>query len=320
MRVAPVIVLLLLAGCQSGRSGPPPVAADRQSNGASSAGQLTKPIAYINGQNVRITDLQSDVLEQAGGVVLREYILDTQLRERLARENIQINAQDLAAEKQRVLLLLSPDADQATRLLESLRERRGLGPVRFEKFLWRNAALRALTADQVDIAEADLRRAFALRYGERYRVRLIVVGNVTQAQGVRRELDGGKPFFQAAIDHSTDRSAARGGLLAPMHLQDPTYPAVLRQVVGQLEPGQVSQPVALEQGVALVKLEEKVPARLVGYEAVRAELERDVRLEAQEQRMRQLALTLVGEADVLILDPALQHAWDRARRAAAASP
>jgi len=321
MRVTiPTIVLLLLIGCQSGPAGS---AGNGPADGHHTTPQpppIGKPIAYVNGQNVRVTDLRDDLLERAGGVVLRDFVLDRALRERVQRRGITLGQTELLSEKQRLLRLLSDRPNEASRLLNQLRERRGLGEQRFEKFLWRNAALRALTADRVELAEADIRRAFALRYGERYRVRLIVVGNVAEAARVRRELDAGKPFFQAALEHSTDQSAARGGLLAPIHPDDPTYPAAIRQVLTRLQPGQVSRPIALDRGVALIQLKEIVPARPVAFEAVRSELERDVRLEAQEQLMRQLALTLVSEADVLILNPALQDAWDRARRAAPVGP
>jgi len=325
MRVSlPILFLILVTlGCNAtprdSRTSDTPGNAGANRN-TTNAQPQAKPIAYVDGQNVRVTDLEDELLELAGGTALREHVLDTALRERLDRRGITLGPGELQAEKQRLLSLLGADANQATRLLRTVRERRGLGEVRFEQFLWRNAALRVLTAEQVELGEADIRRAFSLRYGQRYRVRLIVVSNVAEAARVRRELEGGTPFFQAAIDRSSDESAARGGLLPPIHPDDPTYPAAVRQVLPRLQPGQVSRPIALDQGVALVKLESTVPGQSVSFASVRDALERDVRLEAEEQRMRQLALSLVDEADVLILSPALQAAWDRAERAAPAAP
>jgi len=305
MRGSILLILMLFAvGCQSnGTSGTVAPRAAQSSNAKDRPAPAT-PVAYVNRRNVFTEDMRAELLEVAGGVVVREYVLDGLIRRQLSDRNLVVDQSDLDAEEQRMTRVLSSDPNQASLLMRELRQRRGLGPKRYPQFLWRNAALRKLVKDEVFLEPAEVRRAYDLRYGKRYEVRLIVLPNASRASAVKRRAEAGEPFAD----------------LAPIHPQDPTYPSSVRAVLPSLGVGEVSQPIVLEQGVALVQLQRVVPARAVQYEAVKDRLAQDVRLEAEEARMRQLATALVSEADVIILDQGLTWSWERATPAAPVAP
>ena len=316
----PLILLLFALGCQSNGT----VGTGASHSGGSQASEdrpaPATPVAYVNQRNVFTEDMRSELLEVSGGVVLREHILDGLIRRQLTAANLVVGQSDIDAEERRMTRVLSNDPNQASRLMRELRQRRGLGPKRYPQFLWRNAALRKLVAGEIAIEPAEVRRAYDLRYGQRYEVRLMVLPNASQAAAVKRRVDAGERFADLAIAESTDSSAARGGLLAPIHPQDPTYPSSVRAVLPGLKVGQVSSPIVLEQGVAVVQLQRVVPARAVQYAAVKDRLAEDVRLEAEETRMRQRARALVADADVVILDKGLSWSWERATPAAPVAP
>ena len=90
---------------------------------------------------------------------------------------------DLAAEEAIIRQSLSEDEDVAARLLADLRERRGLGPVRFAALLKRNAGLRRLVEDQVTVTEPAVRQAYRLAHGPAARVRLIVMPTLRGGAG-----------------------------------------------------------------------------------------------------------------------------------------
>ena len=124
------------------------------------------------------------------------------------------------------------------------------------------------------------------------------------------------------MEVSTDASASRGGLLAPMSRLDPSYPAAIRQAVWALDgAGELSDPIMLTNGYAIVQLVREIEAaREADADAPpganRAELERLVRLSQERILMDQLARRLMAGVSVTIFDDSLQDSWQRARRAA----
>ncbi len=175
--------------------------------------------------------------------------------------------------------------------------------------LYRNAGLRLLVQNDVAVVPALLRQAYELRYGERYRVRIIVVDSLTQAGDLRGRAISGEPFGDLAAMNSTDSSAAQGGLLSPISPADTTYPKALRQAMESLEVGGISDLIAADYRFIIMRLDEKLPADPISFEDARPELQRTVRLEVEGQLMQQAARSMLAEAKVVVLEPALNKSW-----------
>ena len=310
-----IIMAAVPAGCQQGRASSSSPAATGGPSGRSARRPLTQPppehrLAYVNGQPVTLTDLQTHLLEAAGGKVLAEFILERMLDEELADRGLELRSDLIDVERRILAQVLDPDPDQAQRLLDELRQRRGLGKYRFRQLLRRNAALRLLVQDQVEVSPAAIQQAYDLEYGPRYEARLIVVDSLPLAsQLVKRARSGQDEFVDLVIAHSTDASRAQGGLLPPISPADASFPAVVRQAVQKLDVGQVSNPLALEQGFAILKLERKIDAQPVPMNEVKDELTLAVRRRVEQMLMRQKAAAMIRKAEVVILDPALHDAW-----------
>lgn len=317
----PLVILLIVAAfasaCQSnGTQNPPEPRTDR----ANPTEPADKPAAYLDGKVVTQAQLYRLIIQAHGGDALAEILLDRAVRDRLTQESIQLTEADIQAERDKLLASLDPDPDQAARLLRTMRDQRGLDATRFTAMLKRNAGLRRLVRDQVTVNDAALQQAYQLRYGNRYRVRLIVTDKLDTLTQARRQTLAGQSFTELAIKLSTDTSASQGGLLSPISPADATYPKAIRDALSKLKmdtpQSRLSPAIALDSGYALLWLEEIVatenPPKL---DAVRSELERVVRSDLERLRMRQLAQTFIDQADVVVLDPALNKAWQRQKKA-----
>ncbi|MBO6513906.1 MAG: hypothetical protein JJ974_08085 [Phycisphaerales bacterium] len=116
----------------------------------SSTQQVSQPsrsqptIAMINGQPIDDSQLWPMLAEIAGDQTLQELVLTKLLDELALDRNWIITNEDLDHELTALVTTLNQAGDeQATpRLIETIRRRRGLGPVRFESLLRRNAILR----------------------------------------------------------------------------------------------------------------------------------------------------------------------------------
>lgn len=255
-----------------------------------------------------------------GGKALEEVLLDRAVQARLKQEGLTLEQAQIDTERQRVLAALADDPDQAARLLKEMRSQRGLDDARFGNLLRRNAGLRALVSDQITINEAATRQVYELRYGDRYQVRLITSDSLDDLTRARRLAVDSEAFTSLAIEISTDRSVQQGGLLSPISPADPTYPKAIRDALPKLKSGnttsRLSPIIALDQGYALLWLEGVIKqADPPEIEQVRDELIAAVRDDLESVRMRQLARTLIEQANVIVLDPALDTSWQRQRDA-----
>ncbi len=273
-----------------------------------------KPVAFLDGQPLTLADLRTPLLEAVGGEVLSDLVLERSVQQQLAQQGLAVTPELIEPEREVLLRSMSSEADQAQRLFNEVRNRRGLGEWRFKQLLATRAGLRLLVKDRARVEESAVRRLYELRYGARYEARLIVVGSVAEAAQAAQRARAGESFADLAVALSTDSSRAQGGLIPPISPADPTYPAALRGAVQSLTVGQVSDPIMLEQGFAVLKVEGKTQPQSVAFESVRAELEALALLEAQERLMQQLARTLMDQAKVNVLDPALGKSWENRRR------
>ncbi len=317
MRTCLLIAVLLVVGC-GGETEPlnPPSRADSPANGGGSSGESEPmPAAIIGGRAVSWRRLRPMLAEAAGGRVLAEYVLDQRIRRRLRQRGLAVPEADVKREKQMLLDRMHDDANKAARLLRQFREERGLGSTRFTMLLRRNAGLRKLVADEVTVPDELVERLHERAYGEQVQIRLITVPTLKQADAVRRRLAGGELFSDIAVEVSTDASGARGGLLPPISRNATVLPDAVVKVAWSEPVGQVSDPIALEGGFALVRIERRIPAQDTPLAEVRDEL-RDLAREQQTQRrMQREARALMDAADVTVLDAALDEAWRRQRQA-----
>ncbi|MCE9591353.1 MAG: peptidyl-prolyl cis-trans isomerase [Planctomycetes bacterium] len=271
-------------------------------------------MAFIHGDAIAWSDLQPSMVESAGGEALSEFILQRGIEQRLASRGAKISDEQVDAERTLLVKSLNPDPNTATRLLNDLRERRGLGERRFDELLRRNAGLRLLVHDEVKITDAEVRAQYELDYGPSFEARLVLTDTLQQASEVVRRVRAGESFIDIALRESRDESRVRGGLLPPVNPADATFPDAVRAALAGLKPGEVSDPVAMERGFAVLKLERKNEGRGVVFDDVKGELTERVRLRVERFRMGQLARTILNESDVTVLDAGLQRSWTQQKQ------
>jgi len=266
----------------------------------------SRPIAMVERERITIADIEPKLLEAIGGRIVKEYVLDVTLARTAARENMVIDAADLERERSMLVANLASDPDRGERLLEELRRRQGLGPIRFEALLRRTALLRRLVAEDVVISDAARQGAHDLRHGPKRTTRIIAVEDLRTAAKARDRIDAGSPFATVAIESSLDASAARGGLLAPISRLDPSWPAAFRRTVFEIEVGDLSDPIQVDGRILLVRVESETPATGVTFETGRTVAEADARLAIERLLMDRLARRLMPEDRVDALDPSLR--------------
>lgn len=291
--------------------------------GRGEASRTPKPVAIVSGDRVFLDDLSQYLAEAAGAIALEEFTLDRELDRALTARGLSVSGDEIRDEQRQLTESIAQQAavseDDAARLVEQLRTARGLGPIRYPATLARNAKLRALVRGQVQVSPEEARQVVAGRFGARVRARVITTETQQAAAETQARLqaDGlsASRFSEEAGRVSTDETSSRGGLVPELGLEDPSYPAVLRQAAAGLAPGAMSPVIALDRGFALVLVESKIPATTppAGEEERAMAV---LRLRRERVAMDRLARELVSRAGVVVMDDGLRWSWSRRRGSA----
>ena len=278
--------------------------------GAHGESTRDRPVAMLEGEAITVEIMQKRLFEHAGAETLRELKLEHALKNALDEASLLIEAQALEHEEDLLLQRLSDDENAARRLLSDLRANEGLGSVRYQALLWRNAALRALVQDDIVIGEPLLKRLHHMQHGPRVVVRLIVVPTLQEAEELHTRIEAGEAFAELAATRSIDSSRNRGGLLDPISLQDPAWPPALRSALEDAAPNEVTEILFLDDRFAIARVDSIVASDGTSLESSRAELINMARLTQERIKMAALAGRLGNLPNLRVLDPTLRKSWD----------
>lgn len=112
------------------------------------------------------------------------------------------------------------------------------------------------------------------------------------------DLRSGADFFEQAMIHSSDVSASNGGDMGFLH--DGMLGGTAQQVVGLMEPGDISEPVLLLEGVGIFKLLERTEATLNEFSIVQSRAKSLLVRELKDSAWVGLKEKLNANADVII--------------------
>ncbi|MEM9064656.1 MAG: peptidylprolyl isomerase [Planctomycetota bacterium] len=276
------------------------------------------PSAIVENRSLNRDDLFPRLAEAAGAAVLNEFVLESALADELRLLNLTVT--DELVQQERGLVERAIDAGAGSGGADAIRARRGLGPLRLDRAVWRNAALRLLARDRgvAEPTETDLRGVFEERFGDAVRVRLIVVPTERAAAAIATEIGRATGPSTAKIDvaarlateHSIDPSAARGGLYERLPLESERYPSALRSAARITPPGRVAPVIALDSAFAVLLVESALPAAQTSFEEQRDALAAELRDAAEQRAMDRLAQRLTAGVTTFVRDPALLWSWE----------
>ena len=308
---------LLLSGCGGPTQGPRPTPAENRGSGSAPA-TLARPtesggtaIAGWHDRTVTWQEISPALIELGGATALRDAFLDQRIAQALADRSLTVDQAQVQRERDHLMASLDPDPIMAERLLQTIRIRQGLGPVRFEALLRRNAGLRALVQPEVRITADGIQRQHEIMHGPSRLCRTIAVASLAQAEELRRQLDAGIDFATLAVRASSDASAARGGLLPAVSRVDPTWPEAFRDALFALSPGEVSPPTLVDRDYVLIRFEEERPADGVTLAASRDQVEAALRQAQERVLMEEKARAYLNEIKPNFYHEGFDAAWRR---------
>ncbi len=121
-----------------------------------------------------------------------------------------------------------------------------------------------------------------------------------EATSIVERINTGSDFAELARIHSSDESAENGGDMGFVHLGMLGENA--EKVLAIMEPGEVSAPVVLLEGVSIFRLEERTPPVLNAFDSVKERAQKLYQREKGEEAWKALLLRLHADAKITVND------------------
>ncbi|MEN1681908.1 MAG: peptidylprolyl isomerase [Planctomycetota bacterium] len=146
-------------------------------------------VATVNGEQIPMHELGKECLARHGGVVLEGEITRLLLQQELKRASVVVSEADLHQEMAHAATLAGVvDPQGNPDMPKWVKTNTEEADVSYEVYLrdsvWPSAALKKLTTGEVEVTEEDLKMGFEANYGQRVRVRAIVLPSMRRAQEV----------------------------------------------------------------------------------------------------------------------------------------
>ncbi|TWT74455.1 Foldase protein PrsA 3 precursor [Posidoniimonas polymericola] len=219
-------------------------------------------VATVNGESITMLELGKECLARHGEEVLDGHVSRMLLEQELKKLNVTVSNDDLRGEMSHAAQLAGvvgpsgqPDLAKWAKVAP---EEQGVSyEVYVRDSVWPSAALKKLTRDKVQVTQEDMEKGFEANFGERVRVRAIVLGEMRRAQEVWEKARGNASmdfFGDLAEEYSIEpTSRALRGEVPP--LRKFGGQPQLEQVAFELAEGELSGIVQVGDKFVILKSE-----------------------------------------------------------------
>ncbi len=260
---------------------------------------------FINNQPVPRDQLAAECISRHGKEILRGEINRTLLIGALQAANKKVLQPDINAEVDRAAESMgyikrdgTPDPDA---WLKSIVEEEGASvDLYIEDAVWPSVALKKLVEDEVQLTNEDLQKGFEANFGPRAEVLAIVMSNQRTAEEVFRQARQGlteQTFGELAAKYSVEPvSRSNFGKVPALrrHGGQPT----LEDAAFKLQPGEISGVIALQDQYVILYKQGETQSIVQEFEAVREELEKEIREKKLRLAMSQKLDALLKNAQI----------------------
>jgi peptidyl-prolyl cis-trans isomerase SurA len=130
-----------------------------------------------------------------------------------------------------------------------------------------------------------------------------------RAAEIRKRIVSGADFAIVASEVSTSASKANGGLIGPIAVSD-LSPA-LQQLLQQMKPGDITEPLHVQRGYQILKLETLKPSTIPPFESVRDVAAEKVTAARQQSEIRKFLTRVRSQAIIEWKNAELKKAYEQ---------
>lgn len=255
-------------------------------------------VAYVNGQPITRRELGEELIARKGKEQLELLINRRIIEQACQKAGITVTDAEVEADLKEVLRSFNMNSPKEFERVVLRARNTNLYEYR-EDVIRPAIAMRKLAGTRIQITEDDVRQAFAARYGEKIRCRVIVLPDrdLRVAERIYNEVRDSEEAFirQARMQTNPTLAAVAGETL--VHRQYP-LPNVEKEAFA-LKDGETSHILQTPEGLVILRRIERLPPDTSRkLEDVRDELVREVQERKLRQEIPKLFRELRQQADV----------------------
>ncbi|SDO93990.1 foldase protein PrsA [Paenibacillus sp. yr247] len=264
-------------------------------------------VAKVGNREITIQELQT-ALERHYGTELLGQMLD---REVIRLEGNETGTTIGSAEINRELKRMQQGYESEQQFYASMQSQLGLSEQEIKEDVTNKLLLEKLATNHIQITDAQVEDYINTHPDEfkqenEYNILQIIVSTKDQANKVIAELAKGESFATLARDRSLDDATNNsGGDLGWIEGDDPFVSAPVLEAAKLLKVGEVSKPVSVPQGFAIVKLKNRREKANPDHAFIRENVRRELALR-EAPPLKDYVLQLRTKWKVTIIDPLLR--------------
>lgn len=240
----------------------------------------SRKVAVVGNLVITEGDWTRELKNEYGQLVLNKMIDRQVVLQQAEKNGITITDQELESEMQKINDQFA-DRDQ---VLEDIKRETGLEMEEWKEELRHYLLLEKIAIMDIDISEQEIFRYYEANR-QKYnqpplaRISAIYSKNKAESEQVLQELKNGADFQTLAKERSIEiYSAASGGDVGWISLLGGDIDQEISEQALLLKEGEVSPPIALETGYAVIKLMKKKEAVILNFDDVKPEIKRELAL------------------------------------------
>lgn len=243
-------------------------------------GSQQETVAWVGDESITSEQLGKKLFARYGKVMLDEMINALIIEKEAESLGITISDEELSEEMNKIKEGYRSEED----FYESVQVEFGMTPEELQEDLKLNLLLEKLATKDVHISDAEAQAYYEaneeLYYTpESMHLMQIIVESEEAAKQTINELLNGADFSTLAKERSIDvLSASNGGDLGFVSLDDDTLHYEILEAASLLDISEISDPIPLDQGYAVIKLVDRKEGEKTAFEQVKREIIRELAL------------------------------------------
>jgi foldase protein PrsA len=264
-------------------------------------------VARIGDRAFTYGELKSLLERKYGSEVLNQLLDHEALVQEAQALGISVDTQEIEQDLER----MQSGYESKEQFFNTMKEQLGLSETDLREDAYYKLLAEKLAIRSIKISDSEVEHYIASHPEEfrsyiQFRMYKIVVRTRAEAQAIAEELARGAIFEDIAKERSLDElTASVGGDMGWVESDDPFVDPVILGVVKALKPGEISRPIALENGYAIIRLEQTKEIHRQVDEAKRERIRRELAL-MKAPPIRELINALREKHKAVIVDEQLK--------------
>jgi foldase protein PrsA len=234
-------------------------------------------VAEIGDASISRQHWLNEMEERYGQVVLKD-LIDQKVIEQLAKKyKIEISDQAIDHEL-RLIQTMYGTNDQIT----------GSNEGKWKEQIRYSLLLEELLTKDVIVTDQEMKDYFEENKNlfdvpTSYHLSHIIVKTKKEAMEARKELEQGSSFSALAMERSIEEfSANQGGDIGFINEEEERYPPAYINQAKKLDKGEWSEPIEVENGYAIIMLQQKLEGKKYSFSQVKGQIRRQIALEQMD--------------------------------------